>query len=244
MKPVIGITGNGLVKGIEAFYGHRVTYTQQYYVDAIHDSGGIAIVLPINEPSAARQLVSLIDGLLLTGGQDISPQLYLEEPKPEIGAYYPKRDQFEIELVHAALEAKKPIFAICRGMQLVNVALGGSLYQDISYAEKPLVQHLQRAHEVLGSHTIQIEKNSYLERFFSNKKMVNSLHHQFIKKVAEPLTVTARTTDNMIEAMEGKPEIESWFIGVQWHPELMFASDTETKALFQSFINAAEKVPK
>lgn len=115
MKPVIGITGNRLVKGVDVFYGHRVTYTQQRYVDAIQKVGGFPIALPIDDPSVAVQAISLVDGLLLTGGQDITPQFYLEEPSQEIGAYFPPRDSYEIALVRAALDAGKPIFAICRG---------------------------------------------------------------------------------------------------------------------------------
>lgn len=241
MKPVIGITGNRLVKGVDTFYGHRVTYTQQHYVDAIQGTGGLPVVLPIDKPAAAAQAISLVDGLLLTGGQDVSPHLYLEEPAPEIGAYSPQRDHFEMALVHAALKTGKPIFAICRGLQLVNVALGGSLYQDVNYVKQSLVQHLQHVDETLGSHTIHIEKDSQLNQLFSDKKVVNSLHHQFIKRVADKLVVSARTTDGMIEAMEGSSELASWFIGVQWHPEMMFPHDPETQKLFQLFLQAAQK---
>lgn len=240
MKPVIGITGNRLVKGVDVFYGHRVTYTQQRYVDAIQKVGGFPIALPIDDPSVAVQAISLVDGLLLTGGQDITPQFYLEEPSQEIGAYFPPRDSYEIALVRAALDAGKPIFAICRGMQLVNVALGGSLYQDISQVETKALQHLQRVDEQLGSHTIDIEPTSELAKHHPNKKLVNSLHHQFIKKLAPSFKVTARTADGMIEAVEGD-NLPSWYLGVQWHPELMFQTDPKSEQLFQALVDESKK---
>ncbi|WP_239254340.1 gamma-glutamyl-gamma-aminobutyrate hydrolase family protein [Listeria ilorinensis] len=240
MKPVIGISGNRLVKGVDTFYGHRVTYTQQRYVDAIQKVGGLPLVIPIDDPASAEQAISLVDGLLLTGGQDISPHFYSQEPSPEIGVYSPPRDEFEVSLIRAAMLQDKPIFAICRGMQILNVALGGTLYQDISEVETPLVQHLQRVDEQLGSHTIDIQPNSQLARISGAKKLVNSLHHQFLRELAEPLQVTARSQDGMIEAVE-TPNMAPWILGVQWHPELMYGQDPESEALFNLLVEEAKK---
>jgi putative glutamine amidotransferase len=240
MKPIIGITGNRLAKGIDKFYGHRVTYTQQRFVDAVQKVGGIPIVIPIEEPENATQLLGLVDGLLMTGGQDITPYYYGEEPLPEIGEYAPIRDAFEMALSKKAIELKKPVLAICRGMQVMNVALGGSLYQDNKHVGKPLLQHLQHADEQLGSHLIDIDSNSLLSTVHGEKKRVNSLHHQFIKKLADDLYATAHTQDGMIEAVEGK-DLESFFIGVQWHPELMFQSDAQSEALFALFVEESKK---
>ncbi|WP_088809532.1 MULTISPECIES: gamma-glutamyl-gamma-aminobutyrate hydrolase family protein [Listeria] len=240
MKPIIGITGNRLAKGIDKFYGHRVTYTQQRYVDAIHKVGGLPIVIPIDDPDSAKQMIGLVDGLLMTGGQDITPFYYGEEPLPEIADYAPIRDAFEIELTKQAFAAKTPILAVCRGMQVVNVALGGSLYQDGKYVEGSLLQHLQQVDEQLGSHLIDIDPGSLLATVHGTRKRVNSLHHQYVKKVASRLHVTARTQDGMIEAVEGN-ELESFFIGVQWHPELMFQMDRESEDLFALFVKASKK---
>ncbi|WP_163653851.1 gamma-glutamyl-gamma-aminobutyrate hydrolase family protein [Listeria sp. PSOL-1] len=240
MKPIIGITGNQLVKGINAFYGHRVAYTQQRYIDVIQKVGGLPIILPIGDTSAATAAVDLLDGLLMTGGQDISPYFYDEEPLPEMGVYYPPRDAFELSLVDAALKRNKPILAICRGMQLVNVAFGGSLYQDGSKVAAPLVQHQQHADEQLGSHKITIKKDSLLETIHHPGKFVNSLHHQFINRLGKNLQVVARTADQMIEAIEFKHR-KNFFLGVQWHPELMYKMDPESEALFQLFIDHAKK---
>lgn len=241
MKPVIGITGNALFKGADIFYGHRVTYTQQRYVEAIQKVGGLPLVIPISDPESAKQAMGMVDGLLMTGGQDITPQLYGEEPLPEIGNYFPPRDQSEIALVDEAMRLGKPILAICRGMQLVNVALGGSLYQDGSQVKEPgLLQHLQNVDEQLGSHTIDIDPDSLLATVHSVEKRVNSLHHQYVKQVAEKLEVTSRSKDGMIESVEGK-NTGNWLLGVQWHPELMYGKDPESEALFALFVEETKK---
>ncbi|EUJ33435.1 glutamine amidotransferase, class-I [Listeria floridensis FSL S10-1187] len=241
MKPIIGITGNELVKGADIFYGHRVTYTQQRYVDAIQKVGGLPLVIPVGDAEAAKQAIGLVDGLLMTGGQDITPQFYREEPLPEIGNYFPPRDHSEIALIEESMKLGKPILAVCRGMQLVNVALGGSLYQDGSYVkESGLLQHLQRADDQLPSHTVEIDPESILATVHSVEKRVNSLHHQYIKQVANQLEVTGRTKDGMVEAVEGKGT-GNWLLGVQWHPELMYDKDPESEALFALFVEETKK---
>lgn len=240
-KPIIGINSTRLHKP-ETPYSHSVMDSiSNDYIESVIRAGGIPIILPIlSDEEDIRQQIETLDGILLTGGIDINPLLYNEEPLPKLGFIYPDKDNFDILLVKTALELKKPILAICRGHQILNVALGGTLYQDLSYMEGCYIKHLQQSKDGAASHTINIVKNSILNNILGDSIICNSFHHQAIKDLAPNLKITACSKDNVIEAVEKCDD--DFVVGVQFHPEIMTAyDDNKMLKLFQAFIKASSK---
>ena len=240
-KPVIGINATRLIKP-ETPYSHSVMESiSNDYVESIIKAGGVPIILPIlSDKKSIRQQIEILDGVLLTGGIDINPLLYNEEPSPKLSFIYPAKDNFDILIVKTALELKKPILAICRGHQILNVALGGTLYQDLSYMEGCYIKHHQQSKDGAGSHTLNIIENSILNKILGGSIICNSFHHQAIKDLAPGLKITAYSKDNVIEAVEKCDE--DFVVGVQFHPEIMTAyGDNNMLKLFQAFIKASSK---
>jgi putative glutamine amidotransferase len=240
-KPVIGINSTRLLKP-ETPYSHSVMESiSNDYIKSIIMSGGIPIILPIlSDEDSVRQQIEILDGILLTGGIDINPLLYNEEPSPKLDFIYPDKDNFDILIIKIALELKKPILAICRGHQILNVALGGTLYQDLSYMDGCYIKHHQQSKDGAASHTINIVENSILSKILGNSTTCNSFHHQAIKALAPSLKVTAYSKDNVIEAIEKCDE--DFVVGVQFHPEIMTAyGDNNMLKLFEAFIDASSK---
>lgn len=241
MKPIIGIPGNILTQQSPSFDGLPITYTPQGFIDGILAGFGLPSVIPMGKPEDAKQYIAHIDGLLLAGGQDVSPLLYGEEPIPALTATSPKRDAFEIALVKEAVQQKKPILAVCRGIQLVNVAYGGSLYQDLTHSYPDLaVQHVQQTMYDNGAHTVTLDPDSRLAAIYGNTYVVNSYHHQAIKELAPPFKAVAWSKDHLIEGIEAKDSDIS-LVGVQWHPELMVHSDEKMQQLFTEFVSRVKK---
>jgi len=240
-KHIIGINSTRLIKP-ETPYSHSVMESiSNDYVESIIKAGGIPIILPIlSDEESIRQQIKLLDGVLLTGGIDINPLLYNEEPSPKLGFIYPDKDNFDILIVKIALELKKPILAICRGHQILNIALGGTLYQDLSYMDGCYIKHHQQSKDGAASHTLNITANSILYKILGDSIISNSFHHQAIKDLAPGFKVTAYSKDNVIEAIEKCDE--KFVVGVQFHPEIMTAyGDNNMLKLFQAFINASSK---
>ena len=233
MKPIIGIGGNHLTTEL----GNQMekTYTPQGFIDGVQVAGGIPLVIPISDPMDAEHYINAVDGLILAGGQDVSPILYDEEPTLRLGVTHPARDAFEIALAREAYNQCKPIFAVCRGMQLINVAFGGSLHQDISQLEKYDVQHDQKTNIQYASHSISIAPNNFLRSFLGEKHLVNSFHHQGVKELAEPFEAIAWSSDGLIEAFQAKERSQNIF-AVQWHPEFMLASSQKMQYFFDEIV--------
>lgn len=236
MKPIIGITPS-----IEQ---NETTYTvHRAHCQAIADAGGIPIIMPYGFGKLMKQYVRIIDGLYLTGGDDIDPHYFNKEPHPDLGKVDPLRDQFEIELVHEMLSLHKPILGICRGSQIINVALGGTMYQDL-LAEKDgrLIQHTQYRSLQYSSHAVKVKKSSLFYQIVKKETIhVNSNHHQANDTLGANLHTVAVSEDGVIEAIErrGTPFV----IGVQWHPErLLERSDAVSKLIYISFVNEAREV--
>ncbi|WP_078381798.1 gamma-glutamyl-gamma-aminobutyrate hydrolase family protein [Sutcliffiella halmapala] len=231
MKPIIGITSH-----VELDYKHSLSND---YVQAIILAGGIPVILPIGVDPDVAQLVDKIDGLVVTGGGDIDPTLFGEEPHPNLGMISPGRDSFEIAMIEKMLAANKPILAICRGIQILNIAVGGDMYQDIySQIDEPLLQHAQKANRTHLSHYVTTTENSLLERITGKSKFkINSFHHQAVRNVPKPLVVSAHASDGIIEAIES---VEHTFVlGVQWHPEpLAVDGDAISKQIFSRFLQS------
>lgn len=235
-KTIIGIAGNQLYQPNEDFFGQQLTYTPQGFIDGIHQAGGLPLVLPISDPEDAVSYIQQIDKLLLAGGYDITPQLYNEEPHPKLKATSLARDTFEIALTKEAIRQGKPIFAVCRGMQLVNIALGGTLYQDLSlYADWQVKHDMAPTYPEFGNHSIEIAENSLLSTVLQRSLQVNSYHHQIIKRLAAPLKAVAWAQDGVIEAVENT-DYAGRILGVQWHPELTHKTDLHQQKLFDYFV--------
>lgn len=240
-KAIIGISTNYLIETVGAELGQERAYVNCAYFDAVIKAGGIPLLLPfVEEQAIARAQMEQIDGLLLSGGIDVNPHIYGEEPHPMLGPIYPKRDAHELHLIQIAKEANKPILGICRGLQIINAAFGGSLYQDIPYMTNTEIQHSQKVQKHIATHTVELKRRSILREIFGNETlMTNSLHHQAIKQLADSFTVSACTKDGIIEGIE-KPN-DPFILGVQWHPEMMIPYDPKMQKLFDFFIGFVEK---
>jgi putative glutamine amidotransferase len=222
----------------------RFVRTDLDYVESVADAGGEPVVIP---PSAdlriAKALLEGLDGLLLSGGPDLDPGYYGEAPIVELGMTIPEWDALEMALLRSALQRGIPIFGICRGMQILNVALGGTLYQDMpSQLGVDVLDHRQESPKYEPTHEVEILDFSYMAEIIDRQSVeVNSHHHQGINVLANALTVTARSSDGVIEAVESCDFSNSWLMGVQWHPEGMGQTGPGHRNLFEAHVCAAER---
>lgn len=244
MKPIIGVTSDYNQGDREDMGGKEPTYfLRARYVRAIEDLGGVPIILPLAEAAAdRRRLLRGLDGLLLTGsGPDLPPRLYGERQRYPFKLVSPRRSTFELAMAKLALAHRLPTFGICGGMQSINVALGGSLYQDIpGQLDSPLA-HRQEPPATELTHTVTITKDSLLHRIIGRADMrVNSSHHQSVKRVGRGLHASAMAPDDVIEAIEAPPaRRHPFFLAVQWHPEFLYERFDLHRRLFQAFLAAA-----
>ena len=230
--PVIGLTGN--------FRDGDCTLAEGYYQSVLKAGATPFILPPFEETDALIQALESIDGLLLTGGADINPLYLNEEPIKELHGINPRRDYQELMLTKLAADRQIPILGICRGIQTLMAALGGTLYQDIhSQMEGTRIKHDQDLDRSYASHTVTIEKDSLLHRLFQTDTLaVNSFHHQAVKEVAPGFQVCAYSTDGVIEAVESTAYKS--ILGVQWHPEcFILRGDECMMPLFQWLTNEA-----
>lgn len=232
MKPFIAIAPN--------FYEEGIISVDCAYLKAIENAGGIPLALPITENAEnVKNLLDRCDGLLLTGGGDIAPAYYGEERHEKTQKASLIRDEFDFSCFHYAYYMKKPVFAICRGLQIVNVALGGTLYQDLPLQFGSTVLHKQKEGKFESSHFVNVRKGTPLYALIGKGIMsANSFHHQAIKKLADGLGVMACAEDNLIEAVYGTGE--GYLRGYQWHPERLSEFDEDNAKLFEEFIKACK----
>lgn len=229
--PIIGITPVSEPKRLEYAFSY-------YYPELVVEANGTPLLLPLtNSLKDLETYCNLCDGFIFSGGSDINPKLYKQNPHPQAGPYDDLRDYMETNLLKMAIRKNKPCFGICRGMQLMNVVNGGTLIQDIVSLRPSKVKHLMsQPYENKFAHTIDIISGSLLENVFSCKQLlVNSIHHQAIDKLAANLEILALAEDNIIEAIVN-PSLK-FFVGVQWHPEYCFKTDTKNLDLVKYFIN-------
>ncbi|WP_066066779.1 gamma-glutamyl-gamma-aminobutyrate hydrolase family protein [Neobacillus soli] len=237
-KPIIGITG-AYVKHNENMEG---VYVHHDYHKSVAANGGIPIVLPFINAETSLETLQLCDGIILSGGEDVDPKFYGEDPHQHLGSTMPERDLAEIAIVKYALENNIPLLAICKGIQLLNVALGGTLIQDIPSQVKESIQHSQKIDRSRDSHWVTVSKDSKLFQIIgSDRVRVNSLHHQAIDKLASDLRIAAQSSDGIIEAVEYAHPTK-FTIGVQWHPESMASTDKKMNNLFAEFIKSSTKL--
>lgn len=237
MKPYIGITC-GTFRDRD--WSPPMNILRRTYIDAIASAGGAPFLIPlVDDEEVMRALYERIDGLLLSGGGDIEPSHYGEAPLPELGATDPLRDKVELWLAGWAVADGKPILGICRGAQLLNVSLGGSLYQDIPAQLQSELVHdssFTRQDWAYMAHDLRIEPGSRLAEIIGTTNFpTNSLHHQSLKTIAPDLRPVGWAPDGVVEAIEGRNG--HFMLGVQCHPEaLQGAADPRWRALFEEFV--------
>lgn len=212
------------------------------YADAVLVAGGLPLVTPYaDEARAVEAYLDEADGLLLTGGAfDIDPEEYGERRKPHCGPAKPERTAFERALLAGALARDLPVLGVCGGMQLINVALGGSLFQDIATEVPTAITHEQKIDKRRPWHGVEVRKGSKLARAVGEGQlMVNSTHHQAVRHLGEGLTATASASDDLVEAFECANY--RFVVGVQWHPELLMLTVPANLGLYRAFVKAAAR---
>lgn len=236
--PIIAITGNHGAKGCELADG---------YYKSVLQAGGVPVVIPpYMDAEALCSTLDNVDGILLSGGGDLNPLLLGEEPIPELHSICPERDEQELLLIREAYNRQIPMLGICRGIQMLVAALGGSLFQDLAsqYKDAPLIKHSQDIAREYASHTVRLEPGSVLSSIFNAEKLsVNSFHHQAVHEAGPCLRVVARSVDGVVEAVEST-EYKS-IIGVQWHPEcFILRNDRCMMPLFNWLVGEAVSFAK
>lgn len=232
-KPVIGITSSVVDhNGIPSVHVH------DKYIRSVIEAGGIPLVIPIGPEDMSGVWVSKCDGIILSGGEDVDPYSYGADPEPGLRKTIRQRDTTELSLIENACREKKPILAICRGIAMLNAALGGTVIQDIETELKEPIKHYQTAARPNATHDISISEDSLLyEIVGSAKTQVNSMHHQALGKIAPSLKSVAHAPDGVVEAVEGIDRQQPMMLGVQWHPEEMAMENKIMLKIFKKFVN-------
>ncbi|WP_447970088.1 gamma-glutamyl-gamma-aminobutyrate hydrolase family protein [Nitrospira sp. M1] len=242
MKPIIGITPDYNAGDREDMGGKEPTYfLRARYVQAIEDAGGLPILFPlVIDRVRQRQLLSQVDGLLVTGsGSDLDPQLYGERQCVPFRQMSHQRSSLELGVSKLVYGTHHPTLGICGGMQSINVALGGTLIQDIAVQHSTDIAHLPPGSATKKAHGITIAPQTLLHKIVGKSSIrVNSSHHQSVKKVPGRLVTSAVSPDGVIEAIEAPAH--PFLLGVQWHPEFLYKHDPLQKKLFQAFVKAAK----
>jgi putative glutamine amidotransferase len=234
LKPLIAVS----TSRDDTFASGSRDFARFVYVQALDRAGALAVLLP-NHPSS-EEVLAYCHGLLLTGGGDYDPALYGQEPQgTHMASVNPARDQAEQRLIAAALNRNMPVFGICRGMQGLAIAGGGTLVQDIEERLGiPRHRHAQHQGRSDRTHRVHLEGDSVLARLVGVKDIeVNSFHHQSVDRLPRGYRLTARSDDGLVEAFEDPGH--TFVVGVQWHPEDLAATDRSAQQLFQGFVDAA-----
>lgn len=238
-QPVVGLTARTLpLRSTECLRPSETV--SRSYLEPLRTAGALTVILPNGDPDEAEAHLGLLDGLVLTGGDDPHPHLFGEEPHPRIEKVDERRDRYEIALVRGARRRRMPVLAICRGVQILNIALGGDIHQDIASQTGSAVLHAQRRLDDGPWHGIEVLPETVLGQILGpGRRVVNSFHHQACRRIGRGLRVCATSAgDGLIEALED-PDLP-FFLGVQWHPELGAAEgDAGDRSLFAAFLVAA-----
>ncbi|MEJ5207978.1 gamma-glutamyl-gamma-aminobutyrate hydrolase family protein [Denitratimonas sp. CY0512] len=234
------------------FHDKSLQYMEQSVAHWVMSLGASCVMLPTVERGGmvrrseiqVNDLVQLIDGLVLQGGSDVEPQWYGQQPEHLVGDTDPVRDRFELDLIHAFIKAGKPVLGICRGMQLINVALGGTLYQDLVALGVTSYSHVDTGRYDRHHHPLVIEPDSVMAGWYggATQGVINSIHHQGVARLGEGLRVVARAPDGVVEAIwrEGP----GFVFGAQWHPEFHDGSDAslmDPDPIMRAFLDAARQ---
>lgn len=243
-KAVIGILPNVLFDKEGAFPGMERVYVNATYVRAVEAAEGIPVMLPmVTDEAAVQAQLDCVDGLLLSGGYDVDPVFYDEEPVRELGLTVPDMDRHQLAAARLCQESGKPMLGICRGLQVMNVAFGGTLYQDI-YRDRPDgetaagLEHVQKGQRRDVSHTVTVQSGTRLAAILGESPVLtNSFHHQAVKQAAPGMIVNAVSRDGVVEGLELSGDV--FAVGVQWHPEDLYPYHDEMARLFAAFIEAS-----
>jgi putative glutamine amidotransferase len=238
--PLVGIVSNLLITDSGPFPGMERSYVNHDYVSSLERSGAVPLMLPvIADPAAIRRQVAAVDGLVFSGGYDPNPLLYGENPSRRIEFIFPEVDEYQLAVVHAADELRKPILGICRGLQILNIAFGGTLYQDLSLIPNSYIQHVQKSRRDAKSHQVTVVKDTILAGIINeNTILTNSFHHLAIKDLAPGFAVNALAADGVIEGFERRGDVP--ILAVQWHPEMMYEKHQEMRGIFDAFVRMME----
>ena len=241
IKPLIGITTVSIADFSWAKTARKELLDVIFrdYVLSIENAGGTPIGIPfMNRLETLNEIMRRIDGLLLTGGWDINPRCYNQDPAQDLGDTDYLLDEIQIQATRLAMKSGIPILGICRGLQLITVAAGGQLIQDIPSQIDRSIQHFQRSSMNTNTHRIFVEESSLLFSLLENREVwVNSFHHQAVAEAPDGFKISAKASDGTIEAMESTGD--SFCFGIQWHPEATHKSDRLSQAIFEKFISAA-----
>jgi putative glutamine amidotransferase len=233
--PLVGITTS-----ITVGQTPERAYVNSAYLHAVQQAGGVPVLLPPQLSKASlERLVRGLDALLLTGGGDVDPATFGEAPHPTLYEVAPARDALETQATLIALEKKMPLLAICRGIQVLNVALGGSLHQDVATEPGTEIQHSQKEAREQTTHRVTVTPRSRLGRVLGAEDLeVNSFHHQVIKSLGRGLVPVAWAPDKLVEGVELDDDSQ-FVLGVQWHPEHLVGSSEPARRLFSALVTAA-----
>ena len=238
--PLIGVT-TSITVGKQP----ERAYVNSAYLAAIQTAGGVPVpVTPQLDARSQQELLARCDGFLLTGGGDLDPATFNESAHPTLYEVAPARDRLEITLVHHAMESRKPLLAVCRGIQVLNVALGGSLFQDVASDPGTQIQHQQDKDDKPRNeptHPVKVVAGSRLAQVLGTTELlVNSMHHQAVKAVGRGLVPVAFAPDMIIEGVELE-EPDRFLLGVQWHPEELTERDPSARRLFSALVAACTR---
>ncbi len=233
--PLVGVTTS-----ITVGQTPERAYVNSAYLHAVQQAGGVPVLLPPQlSPAALERLVRGLDAILLTGGGDVDPASFGEAPHPTLFEVAPSRDALETQVMLYALEKRTPLLAICRGIQVLNVALGGSLHQDVATDPGTEIQHSQKEARDQTTHKVTVAPGSRLGRVLGAEDIeVNSFHHQVVKSLGRGLVPVAWAPDRLIEGVELDDDTR-WVVGVQWHPEHLVGSSEPARRLFSALVTAA-----
>ncbi len=230
MRPIIGITANWNEE-------NNVATVPMTYIDAVLAAGGKPLLIPVMPDDVAEENLSVIDALLIPGGVDIDPRHFNERPSQKLGRVNPRLDALELGLVKKALSQNMPMLGICRGCQMITVAAGGSLVQDIPSQVGGAQKHQQQAPRWYGTHEVVLDEGSLMARIHGTRRLyVNSYHHQSIKNPGDGFTVTAHALDGIAEAAESS---KGFRLCIQWHPEAMCDHEPLFLEPFKALMRAA-----
>ena len=235
MKPIIGISSRVQDKENQIL--------RASYVKSVRNAGGIPILVPINPLANTEEYASLVDGYLIPGGIDVTPLLYGEQPHPNVKLTFREIDLGEFAIIRALIRQGKPLLGICRGHHVLNVCLGGTLWQDLPTQTANKICHYQDlSNRTESTHSISIQKDSCLYEILNKETiLVNSFHHQAIKTLGQGLRVVAEAPDGTIEAVESE---DGRIMGIQWHPEEQAEIDQDSAKLFSAFVMRCQQARK
>ncbi|WP_429971662.1 gamma-glutamyl-gamma-aminobutyrate hydrolase family protein [Fructilactobacillus sp. Tb1] len=233
----IGITANVNLGEPNKFCQPFANVTPSSFIEVVTKHNQIPVILPVVPVKMVPELVAMVDAVIIPGGQDIDACFFNADSHDKSDEYFTPHDEFELAVAKEAIRTHKPLLGICRGLQIINVALGGDLYQDLPEQHPSNLNHEQRGTDELFAHSVQVSDDSYLVNALGHETPVNSRHHQGLRKIGNGLHVVAHASDGVVEAVE---DDNGFVTGVQWHPEDLWKADAKQDHLFSDFFNRAK----